>query len=393
LEQAVRLFSDAAERPGAFPGAGALALARLTVVNFRSYAEAELRPGSTPVVLAGPNGTGKTNCLEAISLLSPGRGLRSAKLSDIQRKGPLEADRGSRLWAVAGTVTRDGGDYEIGTELMPTPNESSARRVMRLNDAPAQAADFAEVAPMLWLTPAQDRLFLEGASERRRFLDRLVFGLDPSHARRAARYERAMRERLKLLREGAGEPVWLDGLEETMAETGAAITEARASMIARLNAELTQRERESAFPCAALALQTDDVAKIRARFAASRRLDGESGRTNVGPHLADLGVRHTGKRADARDCSTGEQKALLISIILANAWLQKSRSGGVPPLLLLDEVAAHLDEQRREALFEEILSLGAQAFLTGTDRSLFASLKGRAQLCTVENGCFSMREF
>jgi DNA replication and repair protein RecF len=392
LEQAIRLYSDAAERPGAFPGAGTLALGRLTLVNFRSYAEAELRPGAGPVVLAGENGTGKTNCLEAVSLLSPGRGLRGARLSDIQRKAPLEAERGTRLWAVAGTVLRDGGEFEIGTDLMPSPPEAPARRVMRLNGAPAQAADFAEVAPMLWLTPAQDRLFMEGAGERRRFLDRLVFGLDPGHARRASRYERAMRERLKLLREGGGDPVWLDGLEETMAETGAAIIEARTAMIERLNAELTTRERESAFPCAALSLEGDAPASLRVRLAASRRLDGESGRTNVGPHLADLGVRHTGKRADARDCSTGEQKALLISIILANAWLQKRRSGGVPPILLLDEVAAHLDEQRREALFEEILSLGAQAFMTGTDRSLFVSLKGRAQLFTVDAGRFAAQE-
>jgi DNA replication and repair protein RecF len=314
-------------------------------------------------------------------------------MSDIQRKAPVDADRGTRLWGVAGTISRDGGEFAIGTDLMPSPAEAPARRVMRLNSAPASPADFAEVAPMLWLTPAQDRLFLEGAGERRRFLDRLVFGLDPSHARRASRYERAMRERLKLLREGSSDPVWLDSLEETMAETGAAITEARAAMIELLNAELSQREQASAFPCAALALESDNPAHLRARYAASRRLDGESGRTNAGPHLADLLVRHTGKRTDARDCSTGEQKALLISIILANAWLQKRRNGGVPPILLLDEVAAHLDEMRREALFGEILSLGAQAFMTGTDTNLFASLNGRAQLFTVEAGRFVPQEF
>jgi DNA replication and repair protein RecF len=392
LEQAVRLISDAAGRPGAVPGGGALALVRLSLVNFRSYSEAEMAVAPGPVVLAGPNGTGKTNCLEAISLLSPGRGLRGARLVDIQRKGPVEAEHGARAWAVAGTVSREGGAYEIGTDLMPAPADSPARRLMRLNGAPAQAADFAEVAPMLWLTPAQDRLFLEGASERRRFLDRLVFGLDPGHARRASRYERAMRERLRLLREGAGDPAWLDGLEETMAETGEAITEARAGMIEKLNAELVQRERASAFPCAMLALGGEGGTALRGKLAASRRLDGESGRTNVGPHLADLNVRHTAKRADARDCSTGEQKALLISIILANAWLQKNRNGGVPPILLLDEVAAHLDAERREGLFEEVLDLGAQAFMTGTDRALFASFSGRAQSFTVEAGRFVAQE-
>jgi DNA replication and repair protein RecF len=263
--------------------------------------------------------------------------------------------------------------------------------MMHLNGAPAQAADLAELIPMLWVTPAQDRLFLESASDRRRFLDRLVYGLDEGHARRVARYERATRERLRLLRDGRPDPVWLDALEETMAEAGVTLTQARLIVIERLNEELTARA--DAFPCARLALDdalgdiATDPSILRGRFAASRGRDGESGRTNVGPHLADLAVRHTGKRMDARDCSTGEQKALLLSIVLANAWLQKRRAG-LAPFLLLDEVAAHLDADRRAALFEEIVSLSAQAWMTGTDRALFQPLEGRASMLTVEGGQF-----
>jgi DNA replication and repair protein RecF len=400
LEQAVRLISDAHESAARSPAAS-LSLARLALVNFRSYTEAELAVEPVPVVLAGANGTGKTNCLEAISLLSPGRGLRGANLAEIQRKGPHpapESEGGVALWAVGATIARDGDSWSIATELAP-PVGANPRRVMRLNGAPAQTGDIAELAPMLWLTPAQDRLFLEGASERRRFLDRLVYGLDAGHAHRATRYERAMRERLKLLRDGVRDPVWLDGLERTMAESGTAISEARAAMIERLNAELAERARQSAFPCAHLTLAGDeddvgaDPARLQSRLAGTRRHDAESGRTNAGPHLADMAVRHTAKRADARDCSTGEQKALLISMVLANAWLQKRRNDGAAPFLLLDEVAAHLDATRRAALFDEILCLSAQAWMTGTDKSLFSPLKGRASLFAVEDGRFARQEF
>ena len=395
MEHAARIIGDARERPE-FSAPAPLALARLQLVNFRSYADARLDVPRGPVVLAGDNGTGKTNCLEAISLLSPGRGLRGAKLGDIQRRAPHDpAARGtddpfgSSLWAVAATIMREGGSWEIGAGLSPLGTGAASRRSMHLNGAPAQSADMAELAPMLWLTPAQDRLFVEGASERRRFLDRLVFALDAGHARRVSRYERAMRERLRLLCDGNPDPVWLDGLEETMAETGAALSEARLAMIERLNGEL--ESRSGAFPCAHLrlddALAAAGVDVLKTRFAASRGLDGQTGRTNIGPHLADLSVRHTTKRAEARDCSTGEQKALLISIVLANAWLQKHRAG-YAPFLLLDEVAAHLDADRRAALFEEILSLGAQAWMTGTDTSLFAPLFGRAALFAVADGQF-----
>jgi DNA replication and repair protein RecF len=277
------------------------------------------------------------------------------------------------------------------------PN-GTPRRALHLNGAPAQAADLAELLPILWLTPAMDRLFLDGAGERRRFLDRLVFALDSGHARRAARYERAMHERLRLLRDGVRDVVWLAGLEETMAQEGSAVSHARLSTIERLNAELAARGSEGAFPCAHLALhdvlgeKAADGAALQAGFAGSRERDAESARTNIGPHVADLEVRHTVKRADARDCSTGEQKALLISIVLADAWLQKKRRDGIAPVLLLDEIAAHLDSTRRAALFEEILALETQGWLTGTDRSLFAPILPQAQCFSIACGAFVRQE-
>jgi DNA replication and repair protein RecF len=401
LENTARLLNGAIERPVVALPAETIALRKLRLVNFRSYRDTVLDVSPRPVVLAGANGTGKTNCLEAISLLSPGRGLRNAKLTEIQRKAPLEpTDRGwsegspfgDSLWAIAATVERQDGSWEVGTGLSPIAFGANAKRTTHLNGAPAQSADFVGLAPMLWLTPAQDRLFLEASGDRRRFLDRLVYGLDAGHATRTNRYERAMRERLRLLRDGFPDPVWLDSLETTMACEALAITEARANMIALLNDELASRGTAGSFPCAHLALEdglerANDAASLVSKFSGLRRRDGESGRTTVGPHLGDLCVRHTAKRADARDCSTGEQKALLISIVLANAWLQKRRSDAVP-ILLLDEIVAHLDAQRRAALYEEILSLHAQAWMTGTDKSLFSPLKGDASLVTVEAGQF-----
>ncbi len=389
-------MDDASARPRATP---ALSLIEIALVNFRSYAAAKLKPEPVPVVLAGPNGTGKTNCLEAISLLSPGRGLRGAKLASLQRKVPLAAtqEREGPLaqspWTITATIARPDGDWEIGTGLVNTSG-GTQRRALYLNGASAQAADLAELLPVLWLTPAMDRLFLEGASERRRFLDRLVFGLDAGHARRAARYERAMHERLRLLKDGVRDPVWLDGLENTMAIEGAAVTQARLETIEKLNGELSARGAEGAFPCAHLTLSGEpaDVAvntsALQSAQAGSRMRDAESGRTSVGPHHADLEVRHTQKRADAKDCSTGEQKALLISIVLANAWLQTKRRNGVAPILLLDEIAAHLDAARRAALFEELLALKSQAWLSGTDKALFAPLLPHAQCYAVTGGGF-----
>ncbi|MDE2494412.1 MAG: DNA replication/repair protein RecF [Alphaproteobacteria bacterium] len=385
----------------ALTGDARLAVTRVQLTNFRSYAVAELAVGGWPVVLAGPNGAGKTNILDAISLLSPGRGLRGAKLSEHVRRGPSVPS--DALWAVAAVVTRGAESYEVGTGLTVGPN-GGERRVVRLNGVAAQgSADLGEIVQMTWLTPAMDRLFAEGASGRRRFLDRLVLGFDAAHARRTARYETAMRERARLLKFGPRDPMWLDGLEAEMAEAGVAMAAARAATVTRLNAMLAERGEAGAFPCAHLALEgeTDALlaergdnteADMRERLARCRIRDAEAGRTTFGPHLSDLAVRHTQKRADARECSTGEQKALLVSIVLADAWELTRARDGLAPVLLLDEIAAHLDVRRRAALFEEILALGAQAWMTGTDLSLFDSLAARADVFTVENGRFARQE-
>ncbi|MBV9990480.1 MAG: DNA replication/repair protein RecF [Alphaproteobacteria bacterium] len=362
----------------------ALSVARLKLTNFRSYASVDIAVRAAPVVLAGPNGAGKTNLLDAISLLSPGRGLRGARLSEHTRRGPSAMSEA--LWAVAATVTRAGESYEIGTGLVSA--QGSERRQVRLNGAAASSsADLGDVVQMLWLTPAMDRLFIESASGRRKFLDRLVLGFDAGHARAATRYETAMRERARLLKYGPRDPAWLDGLEAEMAEAGLAMAAARRETAARLNRAL--EERTGAFPQATLSLDNDDTEDdktgdtLKERLARARIRDAEAGRTTVGPHLVDLAVRHTAKRADARECSTGEQKALLISIVLADARELARARGGLCPLLLLDEIAAHLDVVRRAALFDEIADLGTQAWMTGTDIAMFAPLKGRAQLFEV----------
>jgi DNA replication and repair protein RecF len=368
-----------------------LAVTRLMLTNFRSYANGSVAVSGRPVVLAGPNGAGKTNILDAISLLSPGRGLRGATLGEHTRRGPSVPS--DALWAVAATVARNGEAYEIGTGLTLGPNGGERRKV-HLNGAPSSnAADLADVVQMAWLTPAMDRLFIESASGRRKFLDRLVFGFAPEHARNAVRYETAMRERARLLKYGPRDPAWLDGLEAEMTETGITIAITRAEGVARLNKALAARGEAGAFPSAHLALvgeadalvaeSTDITGEFRARLARTRIRDAEAGRTTFGPHRSDLAVRHVQKRTDAAECSTGEQKALLIAIVLAHAWESSHMKDGCAPILLLDEVAAHLDSKRRSALFEEILALGAQAWMTGTDIEMFTPLKTKADLFAV----------
>ena len=373
-------------------GRPCLAVTRLSLRNFRSYAELEFQVAGRPIVLAGPNGAGKTNILDAISLLSPGRGLRGAKLSDHVRRGPSVSS--DALWAVAASVRRGGETYDVGTGLTLGPN-GGERRQVRLNGAPAQSsAELGELIQMLWLTPAMDRLFIEGVSGRRKFLDRLVLGFDPGHARASTRYETAMRERLRLLRFGPRDPAWLDGLEAEMAEAGTVISASRAETVAKLNLALAARGEAGAFPSAQLALagETDALLvehgesatdALRERLARARVRDAEAGRTTFGPHLTDLSVRHTQRRTDARECSTGEQKALLVSIILADAWERAKLYDGHAPLLLLDEIVAHLDARRRTALFEEIVALGGQAWLTGTDIEIFTPLRAHAELFEV----------
>jgi DNA replication and repair protein RecF len=364
---------------------------QLGLTSFRSYARAELELSGAVVVLAGPNGAGKTNVLEAISLLSPGRGLRGAPLSEHTRKAPQSAPQ-DVLWAVHATLSCDDTTYDVGTGI----SVGSDRRQVHLNGSPAQSsADLAEIIRMAWLTPAMDRLFSESASGRRRFLDRLVLGFDPAHARRSLRYEQAMRERARLLRLGPRDPAWLDGLEKEMAESGVEIAAARLATVERLNGALSQREHAGAFPCAQLAM-TGDTEQLLAgngesarqamqdALARARLRDAETRRTSVGPHTSDLAARHSEKRMDARDCSTGEQKALLISIVLADAWELARLRDGQPPIILFDEIAAHLDQRRRSALFDEIVALGAQSWLTGTDLSLFENLGHRADIFTVE---------
>ncbi|HVU21564.1 MAG TPA: DNA replication/repair protein RecF [Rhizomicrobium sp.] len=368
--------SPAPERVGK---ESALSVTRLRLTNFRSYASVEIAASGAPVVLAGANGAGKTNLLDAISLLSPGRGLRGARLGEHTRRGPSALSEA--LWAVAATVTRAGETYDIGTGL--TSSQGSERRQVRLNGAAAaSSADLGDVVQMLWLTPAMDRLFIESASGRRKFLDRLTLGFDAGHARAATRYETAMRERARLLKYGPRDPAWLDGLESEMVEAGLAMAKARRDTVARLNGAL--EERVGAFPAAQLSLDSDDTDEtLGERLARARIRDAEAGRTTVGPHLVDLAVRHTQKRTDARQCSTGEQKALLISIVLADARVLSRARDGLCPILLLDEIAAHLDITRRAALFDEILELGAQAWMTGTDMEMFSALRGQADLFEV----------
>jgi DNA replication and repair protein RecF len=287
---------------------------------------------------------------------------------------------------VAATVTRAGTDYEIGTGL----TQASASRQVRLNGAPAQSsADLGDIVQLIWLTPAMDRLFIESAGGRRRFLDRLVLGFDTGHARASTRYETAMRERARLLKYGPRDPSWLEGLENEMAEAGIQIAQARAATVEKLSHALAERGPQ-AFPAAQLNL-TDELHlgtadNLRGALAASRMRDAEAGRTLAGPHTTDLAVRHTAKRMDARDCSTGEQKALLISIMLADARELTRARDGMAPILLLDEIAAHLDAVRRAALFEEIHSLSAQAWMTGTDLSLFDG--AQAEIFDVRDGVF-----
>lgn len=376
------------------------AVRRLTLTNFRNYGGLRLETGPGPVVLTGANGAGKTNLLEAISYLSPGRGLRRARLGDVTSHKPNVGHGSESGWAVAAQVRdpRNGGMTEIGTGTADGARDDAAgeRRAVRIDGSPARGpASLAEVFSVSWLTPQMDRLFQENTGGRRRFLDRLVYGFDTAHARRVTAYERALRERSRLLRSGEGTSDWLAALEETMAEYGVAVAAARREGVARLEQGLTQNP--GVFPRAALgidglletlldgmpALEVEAV--FRAQLAESRPRDAETGGAAIGPHRSDLTVRHLETGLPAQQCSTGEQKALLIAIVLADARVKGVRAGAAP-VLLLDEVVAHLDEERREALLEEILGLGAQTWLTGTDRTLFAALEGAAQFFEVAKG-------
>jgi DNA replication and repair protein RecF len=383
--------SPRSRQTGYDPPVTAAALTRLTLTDFRSYARAELPLDGRPVFLVGPNGAGKTNLLEAVSFFTPGRGLRGASLAEVGRR--LPGEKAGRAWAVAALVTRAGEETRLGTGV---EHAGAARRVVRREGETVPPGRLAEHVRQVWLTPAQDRLFLEGAGDRRRFFDRLVFAAEPRHAAHASAYEKAQRERMRLLVDGPADAAWLDALEARLAEAGALIADARARTLAALQAEIDTRG-ERPFPQATLDLTGEweqmaaagaGIADIEARLAAAlaraRERDGAAGRALTGPHRGDLAVTHAEKDRPAAECSTGEQKALILNLVLAQA-ARLARSAEAPsPILLLDEVAAHLDRRRRAALFDEITALGLQAFLTGTDEHLFDELKGRAQGVRVD---------
>lgn len=375
-------------------GTAAYAVRRLTLANFRSYTALRFDPAPGPVVLTGENGAGKTNLLEALSYLAPGRGLRRSRLEDVRTHTPRDANPATAGWAVAADIAGPAGDSTVGTQW-PATGAGTGRRAVKVDGAATNGATLARVLCLNWLTPQMDRLFIDGSAGRRRFLDRIVYGFEPEHARRVSAYEKALRDRARLLRDGAADPSWLAALEGSMSEHGIAVAASRRSVVSALN---TAFETWSGpFPRARLGLDGDVETwlaagsaldaedRFRDALRASRGHDGHAGGAACGPHRSDLLATHAGKDMPAEHCSTGEQKALLITIVLAESRLQAVRRQAAP-VLLLDEVAAHLDARRRDALFDEIIALGAQAWLTGTDRSLFAALDGTAQFIAVADG-------
>jgi DNA replication and repair protein RecF len=369
---------------------------RLHLTNFRNYSRAVLPVGPEPVVLTGPNGSGKTNLLEAVSLLTAGQGLRRAPYAELARLGCAD-------WAVAATVRTPLGTVRIGTGLKDSRDQGArSGRVVRIDgeERPGSGV-LAGLVDAFWLTPAMDGLFMGPAAERRRFLDRLIGCFDPGYRTRLAQFERAMQQRNRLLADDAREPARFTGLERIMAETGIAIAAARAGAVAELRAAIVARceaARANVFPWAELAIagliETDLAMRpaievedtYLAALADGRDRDRAAGRTLAGPHRSDLVVGHGPKSLPASVCSTGEQKALLIGLILAQADLVRRRRDGATPILLLDEIAAHLDPPRRAALFDEIVALGSQTWMTGTDIQAFSQMAGRAQFHCIDDG-------
>ncbi len=421
---------------------------RLSLTNFRNYQTLEIVVGPGPVVLYGANGSGKTNMLEAVSLLAPGRGMRRAAFSDLAiQNGAPQGDETAGLsatasyshdgtgdgaatcvgtlsgtglsgagvaagagaatgqWAVAARVQVEGDAVDIGTGMQPGIENGRrgerSGRVVRINGATKSGSGALGFMHMVWLTPASDGLFTGGGGDRRRFLDRLTQAFDPSHGVRAGQFERAMRQRNRLLSDGGGDPALLDGLELIMAETGVAVAAARVEVVTALQAEMglrRARAQNATFPWAEMKLEgglenavatmpaVDAEDAYREQLARGRERDRVAGRTLNGPHRADLVVWHGPKQMLAKVSSTGEQKALLVGLVLAHSEVLARRTSGSAPILLLDEIAAHLDVHRREALYDDLIRLKAQAWLTGTDKTAFEGLKGRAFFCQISAG-------
>jgi DNA replication and repair protein RecF len=358
---------------------GGLVIETLALSHFRSHRATRLTLDGRPVALVGANGAGKTNVLEAISLLSPGRGLRRAAAEDLARRPEALG------WKISAAIHGLSGRHEV--ETWAEPGEP---RQLRIDGKAATQASLGRVLRVLWLVPAMDRLWIEAAEGRRRFLDRLTLSFAPEHAEQSLTYEKAMRDRNRLIRDQVTDAHWYTALEAQMAEAGQEITRNRRAALARIASAF---DAASAFPVANLTLTgpegTDEPDDLAVALAEGRRRDMAAGRTLVGPHRADLSARYAAKDMAADQCSTGEQKALLISLILANARALAEDLGRAP-VLLLDEVAAHLDETRRAALYDEICALGAQAVMTGTDAALFDALGPRGQVLSVsDNGAGS----
>jgi DNA replication and repair protein RecF len=370
-----------------------LRLRRLVLTDFRNYATLTWRPRGQISVLVGPNGSGKTNLLEAISLLVPGRGLRGARGADLPRRG------GPGHWAAAGRFLTVLGEADIGTGTLP--GGPGDRRVFRLDGAqPRNQAEIASRAAAVWLTPRMDRLFQEGASGRRRFLDRLVWALEAGHAREVAAHDAALAQRNRLLAEGRRDPAWLSGLEDAMARHGIAATAARMALIRGLNLVQRAEAHASAFPAARISLIcpiADRLAEnpavevedwFRATLAANRGRDAAAGTALLGAHRADMGLADALTGTEAGLASTGQQKALLIGVILSHARLI-AEARGFAPLLLLDEPCVHLDAARREALFQALADSPAQVVMTGTDEETFAPVADQAGFWRAEDGVLS----
>jgi DNA replication and repair protein RecF len=371
---------------------------RLTLTGFRNYAALAIELKPEPVVLTGPNGSGKTNVLEAVSLLAPGQGLRQAPLPDLAQAG------GDSSWSVSARVHTAIGPVTIGTGQAAGSGEGerASGRLVRIDgETKTGSGALGDYVELVGITPATDGLFTGPASERRRFLDRLIVCFDPGHRTRAGRFERAMAQRNRLLSDGVTRGGQLDGIELVMAEMGVAMAAARAEAVAALASVIEarrERDPESPFPWSDVRLEGAIDQDLRVRAAVDvedayarvlrdvRERDRAAGRALDGPHRSDLAVAHGPKATAAKHSSTGEQKALLIGLLLGHAELVAARRDGLAPMLLLDEVTAHLDADRRAALFDELVRLGAQAWMTGTDHQAFASLLGRAQFWRVEQG-------